>query len=128
MNGSRRTRRQFLTLATVFGGTTALGLLTVGCMPAQPAPTPTSAPAKPTAAPAAAPTSAPAAAGAAPTAAKPAAPAAPPAATAAPPTTAPAVAQPVSITYWYWADSPAIGEFFRNTVDAFNTKQKAVHV
>lgn len=126
MNGSTATRRRFLRLAMTVSGTTALGLFTVGCMPAQPAATPTPAPAKPTAAPAAPAASAPTSA---PAESKPAAPAAPPAATTAPPpTTAPAVSQPVAITYWYWADSPAIGEFFRATVDEFNNKQKAVRV
>jgi len=38
---------------------------------------------------------------------------------------------PVEVTeivFWYWADTPAIGKLFRDTIDSFNESQKAVRV
>ena len=48
--------------------------------------------------------------------------------TVAPSTSAKAASGPTNIVYWYWADSPQIGEFFRRTIDNFNKRQTAVHV
>ena len=44
------------------------------------------------------------------------------------PIPSPTVRKPVSITFWYWADSPVIGTFFKTTIDNFNNSQKFVTV
>ena len=38
------------------------------------------------------------------------------------------VAKSVTINYWYWVDSPEIGQFFQRTIDKFNSSQKTITV
>lgn len=41
---------------------------------------------------------------------------------------APAVAKPVRIVFWYWGDTPAMGKFFRDSIEHFNARQRTVRV